>query len=54
MMVKSHCFPGGVMVKNPPVNAVGAGDVTFDLCQEDPEQEKAIYYGILAWRIPGP
>ena len=43
-------FPGGVVVKNPPVNAETAGD----LDREDPlEEGMATHSSILPWRIPG-
>ena len=42
-------FPGGEVVKNPPVNA---GDAR-DMGREDPlEEEIAAHSSILAWRIP--
>ena len=44
-------FPGGLMVKNPPVSA-GEAWVPF-LGQEDPlEKEMATHSSILAWEIP--
>jgi len=42
------CFPGGLAVKDPPVNAGNRY-----LGQEDPlEKEMATQSSILAWRIP--
>ena len=43
-------FPGGVVVKKPPVNAGTAGDLGL----EDPlEEGMATHSSILPWRIPG-
>ena len=42
-------FPGGTVLKNPPVNA---GDAR-DMGQEDAQgEEMATHSSILAWRIP--
>ena len=41
------------MVKNPPANAGGTGDLGSVLGQEDPlEEEMATHSSILAWKIP--
>ena len=41
------------MVKNPPANAGGAGDMVPSLGWEDAlEKEMATHSGILAWKIP--
>ena len=46
-------FPGGSVVKNPPVSAGDAGDTGWFLGQEDSlEQEIATHSSILAWKSP--
>ena len=46
-------FPGGSVVKNPPVNAGDTGLIPEIRDQEDPlEKEMTTYCSILAWRIP--
>ena len=46
-------FPGGTVVKNPPVSAGDARDRVQSLGWEDTlEQEVATYFSILAWKIP--
>ena len=46
-------FSGGIVVKNPPDNAIDARDTGSIPGQEDPlEKEMAIHSCILAWRIP--
>ena len=46
-------FPGGTVVKNPPVNAGDAGDTGSIPGSERPlEEEMATHSNILAWRIP--
>ena len=46
----THIFPGGSLVKNLPANAEDTG-LSVDL--ENPlEKEMAIYFSILAWKIP--
>ena len=47
-------FPGGAVVKNPPANVGGAGDLgLIPGGREDPlEQEIATRSSILAWKIP--
>ena len=44
-------FPGGSVVKNPPVNAGDVGSITG--LGRSPEKEMAIHSTILAWKIPG-
>ena len=47
-------FPGGSVVKNPPINAEDAGDMGSIPGQEDPpEKQMATYSSILAWETPG-
>ena len=43
-------FPGGSVVKNPPVNAGDVGSITG--LGRSPEKEMAIHSTILAWKIP--
>ena len=46
-------FPGGSVVKAPPVNAGHAGDLVRSLGWENPlEKEMATHFSILAWIIP--
>ena len=46
-------FPGGSVVKAPPVNAGHAGDLVRSLGWENPlEKEMATHSSILAWKIP--
>ena len=46
-------FPGGSVVKNPPINAGDAGDMSSIPGSERPlEEEMAILFSILAWEIP--
>ena len=46
-------FPGGSVVKNPPVSAGDAGDTGWFLGQEDSlKQEIATHPSILAWKSP--
>ena len=46
-------FPGGSVVKAPPVNAGHAGDLVRSLGWENPlEKEMATHFSILVWRIP--
>ena len=42
-------FPGGSVVKNPPAKQETC---VQSLGQEDLEEEMAIHFSILAWRIP--
>ena len=47
-------FPGGSVVKNPPVNAADAGDSGSILGSENPLEEEMATHSInLAWEIPG-
>ena len=47
-------FPGGSMVKNPPVMQATQETVVRSLGWEDPlEEGTATHSSILAWRIPG-
>ena len=46
-------FPGGSVVRNPPVNAGDTEAQVRSLGQEDPlEKRMATHSSILAWRIP--
>ena len=48
-----ECFPGGSMVKNPPVNAGDIGDMGLIPGREDSlEEEIAIHCSFLTWKIP--
>ena len=48
--IENTGFPGGSVVKNPPVNV---GDQVRSLDQEDPlKKEMATHSSILAWKIP--
>ena len=45
-------FPGGSVVKNPPANAGEAGEAwVWSLGREDPLEEMATHFSILAWKI---
>ena len=52
-----HCtvgFPGGSVVKNPPVSAEDAGDLGSILGSENPLTEEMATHAInLAWEVPG-
>ena len=46
-------FPGGVLVKNPPINAGNTRDAGSVPVWGDPlEQKMATHSSILAWKIP--
>ena len=46
-------FPSGAMVKNPPANAVDAGDAhSISGSEKIPGTGNGIHSSILAWRIP--
>ena len=46
-----HSFPGGSVVKNPPVNAGDAG-LMPELGKDALEKEMTVHSLILAWEIP--
>ena len=48
-----HLFPGGSEIKDLPANAGDTGHSGQSLRWKDPlEEEMAIHFSILAWKIP--